>query len=63
MSSVSFRELCWKRTRKEAATTFYVMLVLKKQAVLELRQSAPFGDITASAGPSFEVPGNRVVLA
>ncbi|NXG69117.1 RD21L protein, partial [Baryphthengus martii] len=52
--SVSFRELCWKNSRKEAAVKFYLILVLKKQSVIELGQSAPFADITATAGPVFD---------
>uniref|UniRef100_A0A663NB76 Rad21/Rec8-like protein C-terminal eukaryotic domain-containing protein n=1 Tax=Athene cunicularia TaxID=194338 RepID=A0A663NB76_ATHCN len=51
----SFRELCRKNNRKEAAATFYVFLVLKKQSVVELRQSAPFADITATLCPAPEV--------
>ncbi|NXD86456.1 RD21L protein, partial [Halcyon senegalensis] len=51
VSSVSFRELCRKNSRKEAAAKFYTMLVLKKQSVIELAQSAPFADIAATAGP------------
>ncbi|KAL9834933.1 double-strand-break repair protein rad21-like protein 1 isoform 2-T2 [Geothlypis trichas] len=52
--SFSFRELCRRNTRKEAAATFYIFLVLKKQQVLELRQPEPFADLTASAGPMFD---------
>ncbi|NXM08268.1 RD21L protein, partial [Tyrannus savana] len=51
--SFSFRELCRNNSRKEAAVTFYVLLVLKKQQVLELRQREPFADLTAMAGPMF----------
>ncbi|KAM9260348.1 double-strand-break repair protein rad21-like protein 1 [Cariama cristata] len=51
--SFSFRELCRKNNRKEAAAQFYVILVLKKQSVIELSQSAPFADIRATVGPMF----------
>ncbi|XP_071615657.1 double-strand-break repair protein rad21-like protein 1 isoform X2 [Heliangelus exortis] len=51
--SFSLRELCWKSNRKEASAKFYTFLVLKKQLVIELRQSAPFADITATPGPMF----------
>ncbi|XP_010019014.1 PREDICTED: double-strand-break repair protein rad21-like protein 1 [Nestor notabilis] len=54
VSSFSFWELSRKNTRKEAAAKFYILLVLKKQAVVRLRQSAPFADITATAGPMFD---------
>ncbi|NXS85508.1 RD21L protein, partial [Erpornis zantholeuca] len=53
MCSFSFRELCRKNNRKEAAATFYIFLVLKKQLVLELQQHEPFADLTATAGPMF----------
>ncbi|NXA25297.1 RD21L protein, partial [Ibidorhyncha struthersii] len=49
----SFRELCRKNNRKEVAAKFYIFLVLKKQSIIELRQSAPFADITATLGPMF----------
>ncbi|NXJ33224.1 RD21L protein, partial [Ciconia maguari] len=51
--SFSLRELCRKDNRKEAAAKFYIFLVLKKQSVIELHQSAPFADITATLGPTF----------
>ncbi|XP_009491098.1 double-strand-break repair protein rad21-like protein 1 [Pelecanus crispus] len=51
--SFSLRELCRKNNRKEAAAKFYIFLVLKKQSVLELSQSAPFADVTATLGPMF----------
>ncbi|NXT11997.1 RD21L protein, partial [Prunella fulvescens] len=52
--SFSFRELCRRNNRKEAAATFYIFLVLKKQQVLELQQPKPFADLTATAGPMFD---------
>ncbi|NXL63468.1 RD21L protein, partial [Chordeiles acutipennis] len=51
--SFSLRELCRENNRKEAAAKFYILLVLKKQWVVELHQSAPFADITATLGPVF----------
>ncbi|XP_053849225.1 double-strand-break repair protein rad21-like protein 1 isoform X3 [Vidua macroura] len=52
--SFSFRELCRRNNRKEAAATFYIFLVLKKQEVLKLQQPEPFADLTATAGPMFD---------
>ncbi|XP_039575417.1 double-strand-break repair protein rad21-like protein 1 isoform X6 [Passer montanus] len=52
--SFSFRELCRRNNRKEAAATFYTFLVLKKHQVLELQQPEPFADLTATAGPMFD---------
>ncbi|XP_032931188.1 double-strand-break repair protein rad21-like protein 1 isoform X4 [Catharus ustulatus] len=54
MCSFSFRELCRRNNRKEAAATFYTFLVLKKQQVLKLQQHEPFADLTATAGPMFD---------
>lgn len=54
VSSFSFWDLSRKNNRKEAAAKFYILLVLKKQSVVELRQSMPFTDITATAGPMFD---------
>ncbi|KAM9527941.1 double-strand-break repair protein rad21-like protein 1 isoform 1-T1 [Guaruba guarouba] len=54
VSSFSFRDLSRKNNRKEAAAKFYILLVLKKQSTVELRQSAPFADITATTGPMFD---------
>ncbi|KAM6319389.1 double-strand-break repair protein rad21-like protein 1 [Podargus strigoides] len=54
--SFSFRKLCRKNNRKEVAVTFYIFLVLKKQSVIRLGQSAPFADITAALGPMFSSP-------
>ncbi|KAL2296983.1 hypothetical protein Nmel_015035 [Mimus melanotis] len=52
--SFSFQKLCQRNNRKEAAATFYIFLVLKKQQVLELQQHKPFADLTATAGPMFD---------
>uniref|UniRef100_A0A8C3QTG1 RAD21 cohesin complex component like 1 n=1 Tax=Cyanoderma ruficeps TaxID=181631 RepID=A0A8C3QTG1_9PASS len=52
--SFSFWELCRRNNRKEAAATFYIFLVLKKQLVLQLWQHEPFADLTATAGPMFD---------
>ncbi|XP_068063868.1 double-strand-break repair protein rad21-like protein 1 isoform X3 [Anomalospiza imberbis] len=54
MCSFSFRELCRRNNRKEAAATFYIFLVLKKQEVVKLQQPEPFADLTATAGPMFD---------
>ncbi|XP_032054454.1 double-strand-break repair protein rad21-like protein 1 [Aythya fuligula] len=53
VNSFSLRELCRKNNRKEVAAKFYIFLVLKKQLIIELAQSAPFADITATAGRMF----------
>ncbi|XP_072223977.1 double-strand-break repair protein rad21-like protein 1 [Leuresthes tenuis] len=52
-ASYSLKTLCEGSTRSQAAATFFCLLVLKKQQVLNLRQSAPYGDIVATPGPKF----------
>ncbi|KAI6073998.1 Double-strand-break repair protein rad21-like protein 1 isoform X2 [Aix galericulata] len=59
VNSFSLRELCRKNNRKEVAAKFYIFLVLKKQLVIELAQSAPFADITATAGRIRDGQGDR----
>uniref|UniRef100_A0A8C6ZDL1 Rad21/Rec8-like protein C-terminal eukaryotic domain-containing protein n=1 Tax=Nothoprocta perdicaria TaxID=30464 RepID=A0A8C6ZDL1_NOTPE len=53
VNSFSLLKLCQKNSRKEAADKFYIFLVLKKQLVIDLAQSAPFADIIATVGPKF----------
>ncbi|KAM6924480.1 double-strand-break repair protein rad21-like protein 1 [Xenentodon cancila] len=49
----SLKELCEGSTRSQAATTFYCFLLLKKQQVIHLHQSAPYKDIFITPGPRF----------
>ncbi|XP_069560278.1 double-strand-break repair protein rad21-like protein 1 [Brachyistius frenatus] len=49
----SLEALCEGSTRSQAATTFFCLLVLKKQQVLQLHQSAPYGDIIVTPAPKF----------
>ncbi|XP_074656206.1 double-strand-break repair protein rad21 homolog isoform X2 [Tubulanus polymorphus] len=53
--SMTFREFTHSDNRKKAASKFYTFLVLKKQENVCLHQSEPFGDITLSRGPNFDV--------
>ncbi|KAL2763904.1 double-strand-break repair protein rad21-like protein 1 isoform 2 [Daubentonia madagascariensis] len=53
MQSFSLMKLCRNSDRKQAAAKFYSFLVLKKQQVIELSQSAPYADIIATMGPMF----------
>ncbi|XP_004585749.2 double-strand-break repair protein rad21-like protein 1 isoform X1 [Ochotona princeps] len=53
MESFSLMKLCRNCNRKQAAAKFYGFLVLKKQQAIELSQSAPYADITATVGPMF----------
>ncbi|XP_070695066.1 double-strand-break repair protein rad21-like protein 1 [Pempheris klunzingeri] len=49
----SLEALCKGSTRSQAATTFFCLLVLKKQKALHLHQRAPYEDIFATPGPNF----------
>uniref|UniRef100_A0A8C5WTF9 RAD21 cohesin complex component like 1 n=1 Tax=Laticauda laticaudata TaxID=8630 RepID=A0A8C5WTF9_LATLA len=51
--SFSFLSLCKNQNKKEAAENFYSLLVLQKQRVIEVAQSAPYADIIVTAGPKF----------
>ncbi|XP_059188239.1 double-strand-break repair protein rad21-like protein 1 [Centropristis striata] len=52
-STFSLQALCKGVTRPQAATTFFCLLVLKKQNTLHLHQRAPYEDILATPGPKF----------
>ncbi|XP_032377738.1 double-strand-break repair protein rad21-like protein 1 [Etheostoma spectabile] len=49
----SLKALCEESTRLQAATTFFCLLVLKKQDALHLNQRAPYEDILLTPGPKF----------
>ncbi|XP_073326993.1 double-strand-break repair protein rad21-like protein 1 [Pagrus major] len=49
----SLEALCEGGSRSQAAATFFCLLVLKKQKVLQLHQSAPYEDIFVTPGPKF----------
>ena len=50
---LSFKELTRKHNRKQAASRFYSLLVLKKHQSVNLDQTEPFGDILITKGPRF----------
>ncbi|XP_040009021.1 double-strand-break repair protein rad21-like protein 1 isoform X2 [Xiphias gladius] len=52
-TTFSLEALCEGSTRSQTATTFFCLLVLKKQQALHLHQSAPYEDIFATPGPKF----------
>ena len=37
--------------RKQVASKFYTLLVLRKMQAIEVEQTQPFGDITLTHGP------------
>ena len=54
-TAASFAEICARNNRKQVASKFYALLVLKKQQAVEVQQSEPYGDIHVTRGPKFEV--------
>ncbi|KAF1390147.1 hypothetical protein PFLUV_G00055090 [Perca fluviatilis] len=53
VTTFSLEALCEGSTRLQAATTFFCLLVLKKQEALHLSQRAPYEDILLTPGPKF----------
>ncbi|TRY96853.1 hypothetical protein DNTS_015416 [Danionella cerebrum] len=49
----SLHALCGNGSRSDAAALLFCLLVLKKQQILNLHQSAPYSDILATPGPLF----------
>ncbi|XP_053279967.1 double-strand-break repair protein rad21-like protein 1 [Pleuronectes platessa] len=52
-TTFSLEALCEGGNRSQAATTFFCLLVLKKEQALHLQQSAAYQDILATPGPKF----------
>ncbi|CAB1455119.1 unnamed protein product [Pleuronectes platessa] len=52
-TTFSLEALCEGGSRSQAATTFFCLLVLKKEQALHLQQSAAYQDILATPGPKF----------
>ncbi|XP_039519697.1 double-strand-break repair protein rad21-like protein 1 isoform X2 [Pimephales promelas] len=55
-ASYSLHALCESSSRSYVAAMFFCLLVLKKQQLLDLHQSAPYSDIIATPGPLFHSP-------
>ena len=47
----SFKEITARNNRKQVASKFYTLLVLKKMQAIEVEQSQPYGDIAIIQGP------------
>ena len=50
----SFKESISRNNRKQVASKFYTLLVLKKQQAIEVQQDEPYGDIIINKGPMYE---------
>lgn len=51
----SFKMMCQRNYRKQVASKFYTLLVLKKQQAIIVDQPEPYADITIRKGPKFEL--------
>jgi cohesin complex subunit SCC1 len=49
--TASFKEMTIRNNRKQVASKFYTLLVLKKMQAIEVEQSEPYGDIAIVHGP------------
>ena len=52
-NQMSFFDFTKNNNRKQAASKFYTVLVLKKQLAIDIKQSEPFEDLIISRGPAF----------
>ena len=52
--TLTFSDMTRKSTRKQVASKFYTLLVLKKQQAVEVQQISTFADITITPGPAFD---------
>ncbi|KAI7797424.1 double-strand-break repair protein rad21-like protein 1 isoform X2 [Triplophysa rosa] len=52
-AAYSLYAMCGRGSRSYVAAIFFCLLVLKKQQALNLHQSVPYSDITATPGPLF----------
>ena len=51
---LSFSRMTQTLNRKQVASRFYTLLVLKKHRVVTVLQAEPFGDIEITEGPLFD---------
>lgn len=50
---LSLQSICAGNTKKQAASKFYTVLLLRKQGAVDLKQEAAYSDILISRGPNF----------
>ncbi|CAI2737626.1 unnamed protein product, partial [Dicrocoelium dendriticum] len=50
---LSLQSICAGNTKKQAASKFYTILLLRKQGAVDLKQEAAYSDILISRGPNF----------
>ena len=54
-NEASFKSIVSHNNRKQVASKFYTLLVLKKLQGVTVEQSTPFGDILITKGPKYGV--------
>ncbi|VDK37167.1 unnamed protein product [Taenia asiatica] len=55
-NGLSLQAMCEGNSKKQAASKFYTMLLLRKQGSVRLFQEAPYSDIRVCRGPAFVGP-------
>ncbi|VDM30321.1 unnamed protein product [Hydatigera taeniaeformis] len=55
-NGISLQAMCEGNSKKQAASKFYTMLLLRKQGSVRLFQDAPYSDIRVCRGPAFVGP-------
>lgn len=53
--TLSFKDMAYSSNRKQAASRFYTLLVLKKHQAICTEQTEAFGDILITEGPNFGI--------
>lgn len=61
--TLSFKDMARNHNRKQAASRFYTLLVLKKHQAICTEQKEPYGDILITKGPCFGAACWLVVLS
>jgi cohesin complex subunit SCC1 len=53
--NLSFKDMARNHNRKQAASRFYTLLVLRKHQIIHTEQNESFGDIIITKGPNFGI--------
>ena len=59
---VSFQSTISRCNRKQVASKFYSLLVLKKTQTIEVHQSHPYSDILLTKGPLYSMPWKLILF-
>lgn len=59
-NGISLLKMCEGNNKKQAASKFYTMLLLRKQGSVRLSQEGPYTDIRVTRGPAFVGPSEAM---